>query len=401
MSEAHAPPPWEHEFSGGRTATLVLGVGGVIALVLTAVGYAFEPTATLYSYLFAFAFWLSLSLGSLMLLAVFHASSARWVTAIRRPLEIGAVSSAVFALLFVPIALGMPKLFVWVSPPSDLPHHVLHLIEHKRPYLNVPFFLIRAGLYFSMWIIVSHLLRTWSRRQDAQPGAVELLVWQRRLSAGMLPVLAFSLAFASFDWLMSLEPTWFSTMYGVYFFSGAFVGAIGLWAVVLALGRGRGLTGDAATPALNQNVGKFLLAFVIFWAYIGYSQYMLIWIANLPEEVGWYASRAESWRRVAIVLVIAHFVLPFFALLSRRLKANPRYLAAVGGWVLLAHALDVFWLVIPTRSPAGPDLRWTDLTAFLGVGGVAIAFALLQMRGTRPVPVGDPYLHDSLEFSQP
>ncbi len=388
-------------FQGGKQLLLGSAAVGAAGLLATAIAAALQPRQALFSYLVALAFWLGLALGALILLSIFHASNAKWPVVVRRMLEKMASSSLVFLPLFLPVALGMRYLFIWVSKPAELGQHALELIEHKRLYLNVPFFLVRAGLYFLIWIAVSHLLSAWSSRQDTSSD-LQLTVKQRRLGAGSLPFLALSISFAAFDWLMSLDPTWYSTIFGVYYFAGSFVAAIALLTLVTVTARGANLFGSLVSPEHYHNLGNFLLAFVVFWAYIGFSQFMLIWIANLPEEVTWYLVRTGGkWRPVGVALAIAHFLLPFFALLSSRTKRNPRWLAAISIWILGWHYLDVYWLVMPALHPRAPAPHWADLAAFAGVGGVAVAYTLWTLRGSYTIPVGDPYLQASLRFRRP
>lgn len=388
-------------FQGGRQLMIGSAVVGALGLVAVAIGGAAQPRQALFSYLVALAFWLGIALGALILLSIFHASNAKWPVVVRRMLEKMASSSIVFLPLFLPVALGMTYLFVWVSKPAELGARALELIEHKRLYLNVPFFLVRAGIYFLLWIVVSYLLSSWSTRQDTSPD-LRLTLKQRRLGAGSLPFLALSITFAAFDWLMSLDPTWYSTIFGVYFFAGSFVAAIALLTLITVLARGANLFGSLVSPDHYHNLGNFLLAFTVFWAYIGFSQFMLIWIANLPEEVSWYLVRAGGrWRSVGIGLAIAHFLVPFFALLSSEIKRNPRTLAVISAWILLWHYLDVYWVVMPALHPEAPAPHWIDLAALAGVGGIAVAYTLWTLRGGYTIPVGDPYLQASLQFRRP
>jgi hypothetical protein len=191
-------------------------------------------------------------------------------------------------------------------------------------------------------------------------------------------------------------------MFGVYYFAGAFLSAIALVTLIALRGRDERLLHHTVTAEHFHSLGKLLLAFVSFWAYIAFSQYLLIWIANLPEEVTWYAIRTVTgWRPVAIALAVGHFIIPFFALLSASLKRVPKLLAAVALWCLAVHWVDLYWLVMPSLYPRGPNLHWTDLTAFLGIGGVYGAFAVYRLRGVTAVPVGDPFLAHSLRYAQP
>jgi hypothetical protein len=346
----------------------------------------------------AFVYWVGIALGALILLGALHASSARWSVVLRRFVETVPQSLPLFALLFVPIALGMGRLFVWVDP-HGLQGELAHAVESKLPYLNPRAFLVRAVVYFVFWIAVAHLLRTWSVRQDSA-GGIALTRRQRRLGTGALPFLALTLTFAAFDWMMSLDPRFFSTIFGVYWFAGSFMATFAV--VILAATATRD---DPAAFGHHMNLehfhslGKFLLAFTAFWAYIAFSQFMLIWIANIPEEVPWYILRIDGgWRWVGAFLALFHFVVPFFLLLSRDLKRSPRALSAVAAWLLVAHWVDLYWLVMPHLHPDGPRPWIFDLTAFVGVGAAAAAFTLLRMRGAATVPVRDPHLEDSLRY---
>jgi hypothetical protein len=386
-------------YQGGRRALGLAAAAGAAGLALTALGaVAFDARRALFAYLVAFVYWTGIAVAALILLGAFHASNARWPVVIRRFLESVPQVLPLLAVLFVPIVLGRHHLFPWVDPHA-LEGELRHLVEHKAPYLNVPFFVGRAAFYFAFWFLVAHLLRAWSIRQDSA-GGVTLTKWQRRLGAGSLPFLALTLTFAAFDWMMSLDPRFFSTIFGVYWFAGSFMAIFAVTIVAATLTRG-----DLSAFGAHMNtehfhsLGKFMLAFVAFWAYVAFSQFMLIWIANIPEEVPWYILRIDGgWRWVGAFLALFHFLVPFFLLLSRDLKRNPRALAVVAGWLLLVHWVDLYWLVMPHLDPAGPRPSLWDLTAFVGVGGAAIAFGLLRMRGTAAVPLRDPYLDDSLRY---
>jgi len=386
-------------YQGGRRALVWAGGAGAAGLLLTAVGgLAFDGRRALFSYLVAFVTWVGIAVATLILLGALHASNARWSVVLRRFLETVPLSLPAFVALFLPVALGMKLLFPWVDP-HGLEGEMAHAVHHKLPYLNGPSFLVRAGIYFVVWIVVGHLLRAWSVRQDSA-GGVTLTLWQRRLGAGSLPFLALTMTFAAFDWMMSLDPRFFSTIFGVYWFAGSFMAA---FAVTIVAASATRADPTAFGHHLNlehfHSLGKFMLAFVAFWAYIAFSQFMLIWIANIPEEVPWYILRIDGgWRWIAAFLAIFHFVVPFFLLLSRDLKRAPGALSRVAIWLLFVHWVDVYWLVMPHLHPTGPRPWIFDLTAFVGVGGTAIAFTVLRMRGAATVPVRDPYLEDSLRY---
>lgn len=401
--KAAAPLP-SQPFQGGGRWLFAGGIGGAVLLLVTLLGGLSDPKAMLYSYLVAFAYWCGIALASLILLMIFHATHARWMTVLRRPVEAMATSVPLFILLFIPIAVGMKHLYVWVDPPADLGKEALHLIHHKAAYLNVPFFLGRAGFYLLLATFLGWRLSSWSLREDKgdPSGNFALLGSQRRLSAGGLPFLGLAFTFAAFDWLMSLNPTWFSTIFGVYFFAGSFGGALSLLAILTDLARVKNVFGGHMNIEHTHSIGKLMLAFTCFWTYIAFSQLMLIWIAGLPEEIPFYLVRfTKGWAWVGVFLIFGHFFLPFGALLSRSLKRNPRQLAFVGVWILLVHYIDIYWLVMPTAYPDGFAVHWTDFTAFLGIGLLAIAFGVFRMRGKLPIPVRDPYLPESLRYRQP
>jgi hypothetical protein len=390
--------PWQ----GGVRARNLAGAIGASGLALTLLGgIVGDPRRALFAYLVAFVYWIGIALGALILLGAFHASSAKWPVVLRRFLESVPASLPVFAVLFIPILAGMRHLFPWVDA-AALASELRELAEHRRPYLNVPAFVARAALYLAVWIAVAQLLRAWSVRQDRQ-GGFTLTRWQRRLGAGSLPLLALTMSFAAFDWMMSLDPRFYSTIFGVYWFAGSFLGAFAVIVVAASATRT-----DPSQFGAHMNLehfhslGKFMLTFVAFWGYIAFSQFMLIWIANLPEEVPWYVSRIHGgWGWVGAFLVVFQFLVPFFLLLSRSLKRDPRRLAGIAVWLLLVHWVDLYWVIMPALNAAGPRPSPWDLTAFAGVGGIAAAFTLWRMHGVPAVPVRDPYLADSLRYLPP
>jgi hypothetical protein len=372
-------------------------VGGA-GLLLCLLGAWLDPRQAAFSYLAAFACWLAVALGALLMVMIAHSTGANWFLPMRRLAECAAATLPLFALLFVPLLLAAGELYPWARPVRTLSGPVREAVLAKRGYFALPFFAGRAAAYFAVWIAVALLLLAWSVRSDARPGP-GLVRRQRVLAAVGLPPVGFAMTFAAFDWLMSLAPEWTSTLFGIYYFAGGMTAALGLLAVLAyALGRGE-LAGELA-PAHFHALGKLLLTFVIFWGYIAYAQFFIIWIADIPGEAGWYLPRVSGgWRWVAAAVALAQFAIPFFALLSWRLKRVPAALAAVGAWLVVAHCLDVGWLVLPALHPEGPSLHWLDLAAFLGVGGAALAFGSRRFGAHAPAPVGDPSWPAALEFT--
>ena len=389
------------KFDGGRSLMAGAGAVGIIGLVASLAGIAMDPRPALFSYLWAFAYWAGISLAAVLLLQIFHAFRAKWMVVLRRAVETMAITAILFLILFIPIAVGMKHLYAWVEPPANLSHEARELLHHKAPYLNTTFFLIRTVLYFAIAGIISQRLFGLSTKQDST-GDIALTTRARRFGTGALPFIALTFSFAAFDWLMSLDPLWFSTIYGVYFFGGSFLSCISLLVVITDRARGKNLYGDLVSVEHIHNLGKLMLAFTAFWGYIGFSQLLLIWIAGLPEEIPYYITRIKGeWAAIGVFLILGHFFFPFFSLLSRARKRNRARLVRVAIWILLVHAVDMYWLVMPTLSPDGLTFHWTMITSFLGIGGLAIAFALWRIRGHFTVPVRDPYIVDSLAYRQP
>jgi hypothetical protein len=384
-------------FTGGERALRRAGGAAAVLLLLTALGAVLDLRRTLWAYHVAFVYWAGIALAALLLLMSLHAMKARWATILRRVLETIPLSATLFVLLFVPIALGARQLFGWARP-EELHGELAHLAHHRAPWLNLPFFLVRGFVYLAIWAVVAGALYRWSTRQDVEKG-VALTTSQRRLAAGGLPLIAVVMTLAAFDWQMSLDLHLASTIFGVYWFAGSFLSAVAVLILAVAAADSAGILRGLVRPSHYHSLGKLLLAFVVFWAYIAISQYLLIWIANLPEEVPWYIFRGQGgWRPFGVLLTVFHFVVPFLVLLSRDLKRNPRALSAIAVYVLVVHYVDLYWVMMPVLTPEGPRPHLSDLTAVLGVGAAALAFVLWRLRGRAAIPVGDPYLEDSLRY---
>ena len=366
-------------------------LGGVLCAVL---GMG-NPKQFFFSWLVSFLFFLSLALGGLFFVLIQYASQGSWGIVVRRIGESIFTTIPVMAALFLPLLLGMHHLFEW-SVPGVTDHDAL--LRWKAPFLNVPFFLIRAAIYFGSWSFIAVMYYRLSRIQDAtgDPGITARL---RRFAGPAIIVLALTSSFASVDWIMSLTPHWYSTMFGVYFFAGAFVGFIALLSITAVAMRRAGLLDNLITAEHLHDLGKFLFAFTAFWAYIAFSQFFLIWYANLPEETIWFKARLEgSWKTVTLLLMIGHFGIPFFYLMGRAVKRRDSTLAVGGLWLLLMHFLDLYWQIMPTLHPEGIRPSFLDLAAFIAVGGCFVAAAGWLMRKQALVPIRDPRIDESLAF---
>jgi hypothetical protein len=365
---------------------------GVLACAILGMG---NPKQFFFSWLVAFLFFLSLALGALFFVLIQYASQGGWGIVVRRIGETVFVTLPVMAALFLPLLLGLRDLFPWAVPGAAEHDALLHW---KAPYLNVPFFLIRAAIYFGLWSFIALFYYRGSRGQDAT-GDPRVSARLRRLAGPSIIVLALTQTFASIDWIMSLTPHWYSTMFGVYFFAGSFVGFIALLSVVAVAMRQAGLLDTIISVEHLHDIGKFLFAFTAFWAYIAFSQFFLMWYANMPEETIWFSARIHgSWKQVSMLLMAGHFAAPFFYLMGRDVKRNGATLALGGAWVLAMHFVDLYWQVMPTLHPEGLRPSILDVAALLAIGGCFVAAAGWLLRRQALVPLRDPKLAESLAF---
>jgi len=345
-----------------------------------------------HAFLVSFAFFASLGLGALFFVLIAHLTRAGWSVVVRRQAEAVALTLPVLAPLALVVFLGRFELYAWADPARAAADE---LLRHKRAYLNAPFFLARLAFYFAAWSFLAIYFARRSRAQDATGRAEATLEMERMAAPGAI-VYAMTVTFAAFDLLMSLDPHWSSTIYGVYYFAGAVLGACALIVVLSAWLQARGFVARAVGPEQYHDLGKLLFAFVVFWAYIAFSQYMLIWIAAIPEEATWYHARSHGpWLTVSLLLLVGHFFAPFLFLLSRHVKRRRPALVAAALWILLMHALDLAWLALPPARPHAP-FALLDLTCFVAVGGLCLAVVFWRLTATGLVPLGDPRLPEAL-----
>lgn len=378
-------------FGGGRRLVRGAAVAAGVGVAALIVGAFVAPRQLFFAYLCAYGYAVSIALGALVFLMICHAMSAGWPTLLRRLTEAMVGTLPILALLFVPLLPGLRVLYPWLRLETIADLRERSLVALKLPYLDLGWFLVRAALYFGVWIAASAWLRRWSRKSDeAPPGALGHRLYA--LSGMLLPVVALTLSFASFDWLMSLTPAWQSTMFPVYFFAGGFLGALAGLTLLTSLADATGLI-RGINDSHYYALGRLLLSFTIFWAYIAFFQFLLIWSGDKPDEVTYYLARVRGgWATATVVLVLAQFVLPFFVLLSYDLKRRRGPLTLVAIWLLCAHYLDLHWLVMPSARPAGPVVHWLDLGALLAVAGVTVIYGVLRLRGVPMVPLRDPAL---------
>ena len=367
-----------------RKRTLVIGLG---ALGLCLLGAFFNRQQFFLSYLTAYLFWLGIPLGALGIVMIHHLVGGTWGFIIQRPLEAAIRTFPVMFLLFLPLFFGLSDLYVWTRPEA-LAHD--KLLQEKSLYLNVPFFALRALLYFGIWILVGYFLARWSREQDR--AADGLLVERlQTLSGPGLILYGLTVTFSAIDWLMSLEPQWYSTIYGMIFMvSHGLVALAFVTAIVYFLSRREPLS-EVTSPFVFQDLGNLLLAFVMLWAYLSFSQFLLIWVENLTKEIPWYLHRmAGGWGGIAISLIVLQFALPFLLLLSRTVKRKAAMLCAVAVLIMVMHLIELFWFVAPTFYPSGLSLHWTLVLAPIGIGGVWFSAFVWQLKEQSLLPLHDP-----------
>jgi hypothetical protein len=335
-----------------------LGLAGVL---LSGIGFLVDPRQAYASWLAALAAAVSTALGALLLVAITSLAGGRWFDPLRGLALDLAATLPLCALLFLVLLPGFGLLYPWVHA-AALPN---------AAWLNLPFFLARAAAYFVLWSTVSLLLRRWARTAEGAPPKPPA-PRERALAAVALPALGLTLTFAAFDWLMSLTPGWVSTVFGVYWFAGGFLAALALITLLAVLRGRRAAGGTTLQPAQAYALGTLMLTFVVFWAYIAYSQYFIIWIADVPAEVAWYLPRVRGgWGLLALALILGQFGLPLLVLLLHAAKRDSRMLGLIAGWLLVMHYLDSYWLVLPAVHPDAPHPHWLDLSALAAVTGAA------------------------------
>lgn len=418
-------------FRRAYTASLFVGGVGLAGAIL--VGYFSDPSFRrfYFAYLISFAFFLSISLGAIFFVLLQHLTRAGWSVGVRRIAETLAAAIPVLAALSAPIVLSVimnrGDLYRWAQPVGAHVEHVEDAGYHaepedaspqahaqvkpldeltlkKRAYLNPGFFLVRLAIYFVVWSAIG--VWYWRRSVDQdESGDVEVTHRMQGLSAPAMVVFAITFTFASFDLLMSLDPAWFSTIFGIYYFSGAAVAIFATLILVLRLLQSAGCLSQTITTEHYHDLGKFLFGFTFFWGYIAFSQYMLLWYANMPETSGWFVRRGATtvdsetsvWSVVVLILLLGHLIVPFAGLLSRHVKRSHSLAAFWAAWMLIFHWLDLYWLVMP-EFDGHVHLGIVELACLLGIGGIYVATLLRLALRHNLRPVRDPRLSESLAF---
>jgi len=395
---SQTPPTPEGEyFESNRFAgfSLLFGLVAFVALALSVVGAMIDPHQFSFSWLFAFAFFFTLCAGCLFWTIVHYATDAEWSVVVRRQLENIAVLLAVMAVFFLPILFLRHHLYEWMNIPPGREA----TLDSKRAYLNWNFFVVRAIVFFGFFIIASQLLRRLSVRQD-KDGNPKFTIWLRKIAFASLPMFALFLTFGAFDWLMSLNYRWFSTMFGVYIFAGTAGSSMSLLVLVITALRSAGYLKDVVTVEHYHIMGKWMFAFCVFWAYIGFGQYMLIWYANMPEETQYFITRnTESWWAMSMFLVIGRFFGPFAILLLRSIKQHPHQLCYVAGWIVCMQMLDMYIVILPALHGTGVHVSIWDFVSVIAIGATLGFVYLRIVTRTSLFPMRDPRLIESLKLT--
>jgi hypothetical protein len=367
-----------------RKTALLVGAAGLAA---TALGLFVSRDQFFRSYLWAFLFWFGLGLGCMPLLMLYHLVGGAWGFTIRRFVECGVRTLPVLALFFVPLPFGVHHLYEWSHADVVAADEVL---RGKQLYLNFPFWVARAVLYFAIWLFYARRLNRLSAEQDAT-GDERLMKRFQRLSGPGLAIYGLTVTFAAFDWAMSLEPHWFSTIYGMYWIVSQTLSALAFSIAMIALLSRNSQVARMSRPDNLHDLGNLLLAFVMLWAYLSFSQFLIIWSGNLPEEISWYLSRLNhGWQWLAAALLVFHFFAPFFLLLSRFRKRRVRSLTIIALLVLFMRIVDTFWVITPAFYRERLMIHWLDIFALVGIGGIWIATYARQLSAMPILPLHDP-----------
>lgn len=382
-----------------RLPLLFVGLG-LGAMIYWASLMQTEHARAMYGYLFGFIAVLSLALGCMVFILLQHITKAGWSVSIRRIAEVSISLMPLFIIFFIPIALSIHEIFPWTHA-----EHIDEILSKKLPYLNEKFFLARSFAYLLIWALIGVVFYRLSVAQD-KGGGHEPTKTMQIISAPCIILFGLSLTFASFDWIMSLQPHWYSTIFGVYFFAGCLLFGLAFMTLISMLLQKNGYLKTSITKEHYHDLGKLMFGFTVFWAYIAFSQFMLYWYGNIPEEIEFYTHRLHhGWEIISWAMPVSHFFIPFLALMSRFLKRKKLVLAINCIWVILVHLVDLYWLIIPAYSDpkigSGPEhlhLSLFDVLPLLGLGFIFLGAFFFVLGRKKILAVGDPRLPESLAF---
>lgn len=378
---------------------VLLGSG----LVLLIGAFTADPKQFNHSYLFGYVFALDVALGALFWTMIHHVADAGWSVGLRRVFENMNRAILPLTVLFVPVLIGLfsGNLHAWygfVHGPEPAEEHLKHLWHVKHVYFGTPFLLARLALYFAVWIVYSVAMRNWSTKQDAVGGAALTRTMQWWAPSGVA-LLGLTATFFAFDVLMSLQYSWFSTIYGVYFWVGGIRGSLATCVLLVLSLRATGYLRNTITMEHLHDVAKIMFGFTVFWAYIGFAQYFLIWYGNMPEETQFYLLRRNgAWYPVSILLPILYFVVPFFMLLPRAHKRSPKWLAVICTWILVMHAYDLYWQIMPVLHQDTVHVHWLDFAAPVFMFSVLLGSAVWGFMRLPLIPIRDARLNEAIDY---
>ena len=395
MTNTYGPSggPYNAPQNVNRFQQRALGVGVVFAAVL-AVGFFLRRDEFFHSYLFAFSFWAGISIGSLVLLLLQHLTGGGWGLVIRRVLEAATRTLPLVLILFVPIVLGAHRIYKWTDAHEVAEHPVL---REKSKYLNLPFFTVRAAIYFGIWLVLAYFLNRWSLRQDRTADR-KYTKNMRVLSGPGMVLFVFTVSFASIDWFMSLDWTWSSTIYGFIFVAAWALSALAFTIAVMAALSKHEPMNNVVAQLHFHDLGKLLLALVMLWSYFAFSQFLIIWSGNLPEEISWYRPRIHgAWGAIALAVIVLHFAFPFLFLLSRSFKRHAGKLVIVAVLILVMRLVDLLWMIAPNFPPDGFHVSWMDVVAPIAMGGLWLGVFARALTKRALIPINDPLYETVLE----
>ena len=385
------------KIAGLQTKGLIVGVAGLAAC---GAAWAMDAERFYQAYLPGYLYWLAASLGCLGWTMIHHLTEGKWGFPVRRIWEAGARTIWLMIPLFIPVYLGMHALFSWTHPEAANDP----ILAGKAKYLNEGFFLLRAGLYFVIWSGFAFLLSSWSSKQDSQE-VEPMRTRMRKLSGAGILVMAITVTFMSIDWAMSVDPHWFSTIFGFLFSASDLLMAMAITIIVTKMLWDYEPFHKAVKISTYHDLGNLLMAFTMLWAYMSFSQFLIIWSGNTQEEVPWYITRnTNGWNIVTVILIVFHFAVPFLILLTRKTKRAPAMLVKVAIWMMVMRYIDLYWLIMPSFGHGGEHgsafhPSWMDLAVPLGIGGIWFGFFAMQLKSRNLAPVADPRFQEALADS--
>lgn len=391
----------------GNWRNIALGIGGIASLIIliTALIMPEMREQAMRSWLMGFIFWGGLSIGSIGILLLQYLTGGAWGVVIRRILEASSRTLKIVAALFIPLALGAGSLYEWTHPtPGD------KVLEIRAPYLNITAWVVRAILYFALWGVMAYLLNKWSKQVD-ETGDWSLLQKASRFSGPTMVFFALLVTFAAIDWTMTLDQHWYSTIWGLLYVVNWALSSFAFTIIILAWLSNRAPMNRIVGKRHFHDLGKLTLALVMVWAYFNFSQFLIIWSGNLPEETVWYLKRMEGgWGVVGVLLIVLHFAFPYLVLLSRDVKRNSKWLSRLAFFILLMRFVDLYYTIGPSPRMTGGghgetltflhSISWMDFVAPIGVGGIWLWWFFGELRKRPLVPINDPFLEGAIEHGK-